>query len=262
MTEDLSSSDIDWNAPIGELDTYYEETEPPPPPNRAIYPLQTQRGWKIIVTPFNPEWASQFLSIKADLHRILSSSNPPVSYNRIEHIGSTSVPNLCAKPNVDVLITFPSQAALESAKEAFDWERPTSPPFIKYTRVPNGGGIQGRESLKLYVPDYSPYYYSTPERSVYLINEDESNPYGRVQIRCYRTVKATLSDPANHDLLEAYANVKMQLSMRIFEDSITYSALKDDIIRKILTRAGWTDEEVDLKERLSQRSLVVDEPAY
>lgn len=49
----------------------------------------------------------------------------------------------------------------------------------------------------------------------------------------------------------------------MFADGLEYSAKKDEIVRKILVRGGWTGQEIDEKEALSRREWVVDgEEAY
>lgn len=72
-----------------------------------------------------------------------------------------------------------------------------------------------------------------------------------------------LRQPENRDLLEEYGEVKLRLGKEVFGDGLEYSAKKDEIVRKILLRGGWTGEEVDEKEKLSRREWVVDvEEAY
>jgi len=54
---------------------------------------------KINIVEYDPEWPNQFECIKERLNTILQKLNP-----RIEHFGSTSVPNLAAKPVIDILV--------------------------------------------------------------------------------------------------------------------------------------------------------------
>lgn len=49
--------------------------------------------------PYNPAWKEQFDAIKHDLTLHLQALNP-----QIEHIGSTSVEGLAAKPIIDIMI--------------------------------------------------------------------------------------------------------------------------------------------------------------
>lgn len=228
-----------------------------PPARRSIYLSKLHPGrWGVTIVHYDPAWPAQFAAIASHLDSLFATSRPQVQYQSIEHIGSTSIPGLCAKPNIDVLVTLPSQTELNNAIEALNWEIPKSPPYTKYTQCPRGGGIQGRESFKIYIPEYSPYYLETPERSVYLINADAGeNSAGQIQIRCYRTVRDVLMRQENRDLFDEYARVKWELSRETFDNSLLYSAEKDDIVRKILMRGGWRAEEVDQKENLSRREL-------
>ena len=215
------------------------------------------------VLPYSPDWPTQYTTIHTHLHNLFTTYSPPAPYLTIQHIGSTSIPHLAAKPNIDVLVTFASYANLAAAIEALNWEIPNAAPYAKYMQVPRGGGLPGRESYKIYLPEDSPYYAVTPERSVYLIADVEGNRAGRVQIRCYRTVRDVLRREENRDLLEEYGQVKVRLGREVFADALEYSARKDEVVRKILIRGGWTREEVDEKENLSRREWVVDvEEAY
>jgi len=236
---------------------------PTPPLRKSIFPHPNKPTWHVNVIPYSPDWPTQFDTIHSHLHNLFTTSSPPAPYLTIEHIGSTSIRGLAAKPNIDVLVTFASKADLAAAVEALNWEIPRTPPFAKYTQIPRGGGIPGRESYKIYLPEFSPYYATTPERNVYLIADVEENRQGQVQIRCYRTVRHVLRQPENRDLLEEYGEVKLRLGREVFGDGLEYSAKKDEIVRKILLRGGWTGEEIDEKEKLSRREWVVDgEEAY
>jgi GrpB-like predicted nucleotidyltransferase (UPF0157 family) len=54
---------------------------------------------KIEIAKYNPEWPISFIQIKKELQTILRELNP-----RVEHIGSTSVPNLAAKAVIDIAV--------------------------------------------------------------------------------------------------------------------------------------------------------------
>jgi GrpB-like predicted nucleotidyltransferase (UPF0157 family) len=63
----------------------------------------------VIITPYSPNWPTQFHAIREEL---LSAFAPTAV--TIEHIGSTSVPGLAAKPVIDVLLGARSLADIES----------------------------------------------------------------------------------------------------------------------------------------------------
>ena len=53
----------------------------------------------------NPRWPSRYEKIAAQLKSDLKAAN--INFISIIHIGSTSIPNLNAKPIIDILITLP-----------------------------------------------------------------------------------------------------------------------------------------------------------
>jgi GrpB-like predicted nucleotidyltransferase (UPF0157 family) len=63
----------------------------------------------VVLTPYSPNWPTQFHAIREEL---LSVFAPTLV--TIEHIGSTSVPGLAAKPVIDVLLGARSLEEIES----------------------------------------------------------------------------------------------------------------------------------------------------
>ena len=91
-----------------------------------------------------------------------------------------------------------------------------------------------------------------PERSVYIISED--NEEGMLSIRGFRTVRECLKKEENIDLKTEYAERKLAIVTEGVADSVDYGQRKDEVVRKILKRAGWTDKEVTRKEGLDTRT--------
>ncbi|MBW5415769.1 GrpB family protein [Pseudomonas luteola] len=63
----------------------------------------------VVVSPYSPEWPKAFCAIREELLHVLSPCTM-----EIEHIGSTSVPGLAAKPVLDILVGARSLTAIES----------------------------------------------------------------------------------------------------------------------------------------------------
>lgn len=61
---------------------------------------------KIEICPYNKEWKTQFLQIRSKLLKLLKDVH-------IEHIGSTSVKGLAAKPIIDILIGIDQLSRLD-----------------------------------------------------------------------------------------------------------------------------------------------------
>lgn len=64
---------------------------------------------KISIENYNPDWKNQFLIFSEKIGLILKEFNP-----RIEHIGSTSVPNLAAKPIIDIMVGLEKLSQLDN----------------------------------------------------------------------------------------------------------------------------------------------------
>lgn len=63
---------------------------------------------EIRIEEYNPEWPALFERIRHELEQILGEFKP-----RIEHVGSTAVPGLAAKPIIDILVGIESADCLD-----------------------------------------------------------------------------------------------------------------------------------------------------
>ncbi len=77
---------------------------------------------RVHVVPYDPRWPAMFAAERAFLESVLG----PWRTGPIEHIGSTAVVGLCAKPVIDVMVGVESLAAAEPAKvvmrdEGYHW---------------------------------------------------------------------------------------------------------------------------------------------
>ena len=61
---------------------------------------------RIDVLPYNPAWPRQFQQLRGQIQGVLGDV-------RIEHIGSTSVPGLAAKPVIDIAVGVAKEADLD-----------------------------------------------------------------------------------------------------------------------------------------------------
>jgi GrpB-like predicted nucleotidyltransferase (UPF0157 family) len=70
------------------------------------------RGSPVVVVPYDPAWPRMFDAERASLRAALADLEPD-----IEHVGSTSVPGLAAKPKIDILVGLHMWGDLASAVE-------------------------------------------------------------------------------------------------------------------------------------------------
>src|SRR3954464_1262922 len=69
----------------------------------------------VVVAPYSEEWPLHFAEVHSDLLHAFSPSQLAV-----EHIGSTSVPGLSAKPVIDVLVGADSIHTIEQKIEVLE----------------------------------------------------------------------------------------------------------------------------------------------
>ncbi len=65
-----------------------------------------------MVRDYDPRWADEFIGERDALSELLSGL-----VERVEHVGSTAVPGLVAKPVIDIAVGFANRITLEKARE-------------------------------------------------------------------------------------------------------------------------------------------------
>ena len=185
---------------------------------------------EITISAYDAEWPAQFEAIKDELASDLAEESIPIL--SIEHVGSTSVPGLVAKPIIDILVVIPSadftMTRLQEVKDALGWgARQGGYHYI------GDGGVKGRWSFKLYEVE--------PARNVYVVAE------GSLPLRSCLALRETLR--VDDGLREEYARLKMGLAQREYDNVMQYATLKNPVINKILRKAGWSEADIDEKER-------------
>lgn len=170
-------------------------------------------GRGIVVVPHRPEWEHQFRGVADALAIILA----PLPVGAIEHVGSTSVRGLPAKPilDIDVIVHRDTMAPAISALERAGY-------------LHRGDlGVTDREAFT--APD------EQPARNVYLCVA------GTLHVRNHLAVRDVLR--ARPDLRERYGTVKLQLARRPGMDIHRYLAGKSAILQEVLAMSDLTAEE-------------------
>ena len=111
------------------------------------------------------------------------------------------------------------------------------------------GGIRDRWSFKLGIREDENGVPVMPLRNVYVI------PDGSIQHRSTVAFRDCLRKEENSDLKEEYGQLKWALAKR--KDFVTiwdYADAKKSVVRKVLKRAGWTDEQITAKEDMRVRN--------
>lgn len=202
---------------------------PLPALNQALPQPSTQTSSKmpVIVSPYDPAWPAHFTRIATQLASYLSSASVP--YITIEHVGSTAVPNLAAKPNIDIVILVKDTTTAEAAREALIWE----PEPTEYYICIGHGGIKGRISMKFHNWQLVPY------RSVYIISEDDED--GMLGLKGYRDLMRVLTADGEKasELRKEYEDVKWELMRGGWEFDRVRS--EEDCNRPQDFEGGWVE---------------------
>ena len=167
-------------------------------------------------------WAEQFTEVA----RVLRDALTDVTSASVEHVGSTSVPGLAAKPVLDIDVVV-SRADVPAAVAALG----------RVGYVHRGDlGVAGREAF--HAPD------ATPRRHVYVCES------GTLNVRNHLAVRDVLR--SRDDLRDAYASVKQALAADPEMDIDTYLAGKSAVLQQVLESSGeFSDDELRAIHRLN-----------
>ncbi len=168
----------------------------------------------MILEKYSSNWINDFTNIKRELENALNG----LTYT-IEHVGSTSVPNLDSKPIIDIDITYSNQVGFEKIKlglEKIGYYH-NGNQGIKDRDVFKRNGIFANEILDivkhhLYV---CPLNSKALERHILFRNFLRKNDWARLK---YQQMKYELAEKANQDR-KIYAILK-ELNINGFIDSI------------------------------------------
>ena len=168
----------------------------------------------IQVVPYDPNWPRLFESVRSDLTAILGS----VPVIGIEHVGSTSVPGLAAKPIIDIDVIVAAddiQPAIDALTDA------------GYRHL-GDLGIPDRHAMA--APD------GDPRRNVYVTLVDS------LALRNHIGVREVLRTDA--DLRRRYADAKAMLAAEDDMDITRYTTAKTPVLIDILAATGLTRDEI------------------
>lgn len=162
--------------------------------------------YKVSVVDPQPTWHTEYEKAASEIRSATAHLDL-----RIEHIGSTSVPGLAAKPILDVAILLSDPSDFE------DIESSLAAIGLKYR------GDKGDQGGRLFVRESDPevrthhvhvYFAGAPEWNLYLVFRDRLR-----------------SDPA---LRDAYAALKRELAQLYEDNRFAYLAGKTDFVKSVL----------------------------
>jgi len=166
---------------------------------------------RIEVVPYDPDWPNLF-KIEAD--RIIAVFGPEVV--AIHHVGSTAIPNICAKPIIDVLVEVQDIEKIDDFNEEMvrQWYRPQGE-----------FGIPGR---RFFIKGDG----ATRTHHIHMFQTGNPEIERHLNFRDYMI--------AHPEEARAYGRLKKELAQRFSEDIEGYMAGKDEFIKETDRRAkAW-----------------------
>jgi GrpB-like predicted nucleotidyltransferase (UPF0157 family) len=160
----------------------------------------------VTIVPYAPDWPRRFAAEAARIRGVLAG--PSV---RIEHIGSTSVPGLDAKPIIDLAIALPVSQPPPAA---------IGPLVSLGYRHRGEYGLPGRE------------FFTLGEPATFHVHVvAENSPHWRA----WRDFRDALRGDAG--LRERYAALKRELAIRHAGNRPAYTAAKTEFIQAVIAGA-------------------------
>lgn len=175
---------------------------------------------RVVVVKYDPTWKDQFNKAKLFYSELLKGY-----YITIEHVGSTSVENLSAKPILDIDIIVNSIDKRDIVISKLE--------KVGYTHV-GDLGISGREAFTY--NDNNPHI-NWMRHHLYLCMEGSQNLINHLILRDYLR--------ENSDAVEEYSNLKLDLAKKFPDDIDGYVEGKTEFIVDILNRSGMDRDSLE-----------------
>ncbi len=154
----------------------------------------------IVIHDYDPHWPALFEACRTRITSVLG----PLA-QRIEHVGSTAVPALAAKPIIDLIVVIPTRADLPAVIARLQ--------LLGYMHE-GDGSISGREAFA--APP------SAPTQHLYVCAADSLELARQVAFR-----DILRSQPAT---AQAYADLKRSLAERFRHDRTAYTEAKSEFV--------------------------------
>jgi len=162
----------------------------------------------IILSDHKPEWFKLFIEERNYLISILGDD----TVLRVEHIGSTAVPNLISKPTIDLLVEIPNDNELrEKIKNIL------VPPEYHF--------MHDQIDHLMFVKGYTPEGFKGQCYHIHVDSKENDSLWDRIYFRDY-----LISNPS---IASEYSKLKQRLYLEYKNDREAYTEGKTEFIQKI-----------------------------
>jgi len=178
--------------------------------NKPLHEMTNEELWKlfpIILSEHRPIWKEYYLTEKIVIEQAVGIQN----IVRMNHYGSTSVPNLIAKPTIDILLEVKNDTNIE--KLVLNMQ---SVGYI-YSEQPNNPA-PGMMFMKGYTPQGF-------KGQVFHVHVRYYGDWGELYFKDYLLAYTKIADE--------YGKLKMELKNKYEHDRDGYTNAKTDFIKRI-----------------------------
>jgi len=159
----------------------------------------------VVVEPYNEAWKQDFQNIKIELEEALGDLAL-----RIEHVGSTSVEGLSAKPIIDIDVVIENEQILDDVISV----------LRKIGYIHNGNqGIEGREAFKYQGKEHLRKHH------LYVCTREASELRRHIGFRDYLR--------SHPEIVAEYSRIKIEGAAKYPYDMDGYIAYKSDFIEQV-----------------------------
>lgn len=189
---------------------------------------------KIIIEAYQANWVNDFLAEKDIIEAALRDVD-----STLEHIGSTAVAGLCAKPTIDILVGLRDESTLDKtispmSGAGYTYFRKYEPamPFRRlFARLRPVTGQTPPHIIDVH-DEFVRGQAFVSVANIHVMVKDTPHWGRHLAFRDYLRTHA--------DARDDYGRLKQDLARREFKDTHEYNAAKDDFIRKTQAQAlAW-----------------------
>lgn len=183
----------------------------------ARYPFNHMKTKKVVVVDYNPKWKEVFNDLKTVITNRLGDL-----IIAVEHVGSTSVEGLAAKPVIDLDIVIENRKLLPEIKKR----------LAELGYFHEGDlGLKGREAFGRKTDDVPKDGSGRKWMTHHLYVVDKNC----VELKKHRAFRDFLKD--NPKYIKRYGELKNELAKKYPEDIESYMKEKDPFIKEIMGKA-------------------------
>jgi GrpB-like predicted nucleotidyltransferase (UPF0157 family) len=182
---------------------------------------------KIEVVAYDPKWHEEFEKAKVFYEELLETLEV-----QIEHVGSTSIVGLFAKPILDIDIIVKDDLTKTEVIKRLE--------SVGYNHL-GTMGVDGREAFS---------YSENNQNITWMSHHLYVCMSGNIHLKNHLLLKKHLSN--NKDSVRKYSQLKLELAKKFPNDIDRYIDGKTDLINSFLKKEGMTLESLEAIEKINK----------